>query len=260
MDTRAGCQGCRNSEPLPFTFTMAFHPIVDVEREKVWGYEALIRGAEGQSAYSILNQVDEGRQYRFDQACRVKAIELAARLFPHGENIKLSINFLPNAVYEPAACLRTSLAAAKTAGFPRENIMFEFTEGEKIEDVGHVERIIDEYRSRGFMTAIDDFGAGYSGLNLISKFQPDLLKIDMDLVRDIDRSPAKQVIIAGIVWMARSLGIIVLAEGIESEAEEATLRAAGIALLQGYRYAKPGFEVLPPVRFGVEAKALKVSA
>src|SRR5215210_948850 len=101
---------------------------------RVWGYEALVRGVHGEPALQILSQVDAENRYRFDQACRVKAIETAARLYPRGADLKLSINFMPNAVYEPAACLRTSLAAAAKASFPRENILFEFTEGEKIED------------------------------------------------------------------------------------------------------------------------------
>jgi EAL domain-containing protein (putative c-di-GMP-specific phosphodiesterase class I) len=154
---------------------------------------------------------------------------------------------MPNAVYEPAACLRTSMLAARRHGIPHQNIIFEFTEGERIEDVGHVERIVGEYRDRGFLTAIDDFGAGYAGLNLLARFQPDVVKLDMELIRGIQSSPARQVIVAGIVWMARSLGITVLAEGVETEDEVTVLRAAGIRLLQGYYFAKPAFEALPDV-------------
>ena len=249
MDTRAGCQGCRNSEPLPFTFTMAFHPIVDVEREKVWGYEALIRGTEGQSAYSILNQVDEGRQYRFDQACRVKAIELARRLFPRDSDARLSVNFMPNAVYEPAACIRTSLEAARRVGFDTRRIMFEFTENERLVDTGHVARIIAEYKRLGFVTAIDDFGAGHAGLNLLAGFQPDILKIDMELIRGIDDSAARQAIVSGIMVIARALQIIVIAEGVETQRELSTLRDAGITLFQGFLFAKPAIERLPDVTF-----------
>jgi EAL domain-containing protein (putative c-di-GMP-specific phosphodiesterase class I) len=247
MDTRAGCQGCRNSEPLPFTFTMAFHPIVDVEREKVWGYEALIRGTEGQSAYSILSQVDEGRQYRFDQACRVKAIELAGRLFPRDGDARLSVNFMPNAVYEPAACIRTSLEAARRVGFDTRRIMFEFTENERLADTGHVARIIAEYKRLGFVTAIDDFGAGHAGLNLLAGFQPDILKIDMELIRGIGDSVARQAIVSGIMVIARSLRITVIAEGVETQRELSTLRDAGITLFQGFLFAKPAIERLPDV-------------
>ena len=249
------CSGCQDGTELPFAFGMAFQPIVDTRTERVWGYEALVRGPNGESALSVLSKVDAENRYRFDQACRVKAIETAARLFPRGEDLKLSINFMPNAVYEPAACLRASLAAARKAGFPRRNIMFEFTEGEKIDDVGHLERIIAEYRRQGFITAIDDFGAGYAGLSLLAKFQPDMVKIDMELVRGIHESPARQVILAAVVWMARSLGFEVLAEGVETEKEFAVLHAAGIHLLQGYLFAKPAFEALPPVELPLDAAA-----
>jgi EAL domain-containing protein (putative c-di-GMP-specific phosphodiesterase class I) len=222
---------------------------VDVEREKVWGYEALIRCAEGQSAYSILNQVDEGRQYRFDQACRVKAIELAGRLFPRDSDARLSVNFMPNAVYEPAACIRTSLEAARRVGFDTRRIMFEFTENERLVDTGHVARIIAEYKRLGFVTAIDDFGAGHAGLNLLASFQPDILKIDMELIRGIGDSPARQAIVSGIMVMARALGITVIAEGVETQREFSTLREAGITLFQGFLFARPAIERLPEVTF-----------
>lgn len=243
---RTGCQGCRDGAPLPFDFTMAFQPIVDFSQGKVWGYEALVRGIDGQGAGSVLGQIDETNRYKFDQACRVKAIELAGALFPDRE-IKLSINFMPNAVYEPAGCIRATLEAAHRVGFAHRQIMFEFTENERMIDVPHVQRIIAEYRKQGFVTALDDFGAGYAGLNLLASFQPDLIKLDMDLVRGIASSPARQTIIACVTAMARELGIAVLAEGIETEAELVALRAAGIQLFQGYLFAKPALASLPTV-------------
>src|SRR4051812_38108806 len=94
------CVGCREEIALPFEFKMAFQPIVDIANQRVWGYEALVRGANGESAYSILNQVSDELRYRFDQAARVMAIETAGRLFGQ-HDLRLSINFMPNAVYEP---------------------------------------------------------------------------------------------------------------------------------------------------------------
>jgi EAL domain-containing protein (putative c-di-GMP-specific phosphodiesterase class I) len=242
-----GCTGCQGGEPLGIDFTMAFQPIVDIVAERVWGYEALVRGLNGEGAGQILAQVTDTNRYKFDQACRVKAIELAGRLFPR-DDTRLSINFMPNAVYEPRACIRASLEAAERSGFDRTRIMFEFTENERMSDVGHVQNIIDAYKKIGFTTALDDFGAGYAGLQLLAEFQPDLIKIDMELVRDIATKPAKQAIIAGIVGIARALDITVLAEGIETEAEATMLRAAGIRLLQGFYFAKPMIEGTPPVR------------
>jgi EAL domain-containing protein (putative c-di-GMP-specific phosphodiesterase class I) len=250
--TRVGCQGCRDGDPLPFEFTMAFQPIVDVRDNRIWGYEALVRGLGGQGAGWVLGQVDETNRYKFDQACRVKAIELAGSLFPDAET-RLSINFMPNAVYEPAACIRATLDAARRTGFSHRQIMFEFTENERMVDVAHVQRIIAEYRKHGFMTALDDFGAGYAGLNLLASFQPDLIKLDMELIRGIASSPARQTIVSGVTMIARELGITVLAEGVESEAELVALRAAGICLFQGYHFAKPAVGTLPGVRYAAAA-------
>lgn len=254
------CEGCRSGSELDFEFSMAFQPIYDVQAERVWGYEALIRGREGEGAAAVLSKVRPEQKYRFDQACRVKAIELAGKLFPPGSETRLSINFLPNAVYEPAACLRATLATAKKNRFPLNSIMFEFTENEEIVDKGHLRKIIAEYRKQGFVTALDDFGAGYAGLGLLADFQPDLIKIDMHLVRGIDTSRARQAIIAAIVFVARDLGITLLAEGIESEREFEVLRAAGIRLFQGYFFARPAFEALPPVTAASQTVCLRGDA
>ena len=240
------CAGCKDEVELPFEFKMAFQPIVDLGEGKVWGYEALVRGANGESAYSILSQVTEELRYKFDQVARVKAIETAGELF-QGRDLRLSINFMPNAVYEPSACIAKSLAAAKRAHFPHNNLMFEFTENERMEDVAHVQRIVEAYQKLGFWTALDDFGSGYAGLNLLARFQPDVIKIDMELLRNVDRSNTRQAIIAGIVGIANTLNISVLAEGVETEAELTVLRAAGIRFFQGYYFAKPALMQLPDV-------------
>jgi EAL domain-containing protein (putative c-di-GMP-specific phosphodiesterase class I) len=243
------CVGCQSGVKLDFDFTMAFQPILNTDTAAVWGYEALIRGTAGEGAFSILSRVQAEQRYKFDQECRVKAIELASRLFPseNGAVPRLSINFLPNAVYEPAACLRATLAAARKHQFPREAIMFEFTENEMVRDTNHLQSIISEYRRQGFVTAIDDFGAGYAGLGLLADFQPDLIKLDMELIRGIDTSKARQAIVAGIMHMTRALDIGVLAEGVETQAEFLALKDTGITLFQGYWFAKPGFEMLPGV-------------
>ena len=178
------------------------------------------------------------------------AIEGAGRLFGD-QRTRLSINFMPNAVYEPAACIRASLAAAERVGFARERIMFEFTEDERISDYRHIKHIVDEYRRFGFLTAIDDFGAGYAGLNLLANFQPDVVKIDMALIRDIHRSAARQTIVAGVVIIARTLGLQILAEGVETKEEFAVLQAAGIRLFQGYLFAKPAIDRLPEIAPGL---------
>ena len=97
------------------------------------------------------------------------------------------------------------------------------------------------------MTAIDDFGAGYAGLNLLADFQPDLIKLDMQLIRDIDQDSVRQILVEAALQMCRKLNILVIAEGIESLGELQALRDMGVELFQGYLLAKPEFEALPAV-------------
>jgi EAL domain-containing protein (putative c-di-GMP-specific phosphodiesterase class I) len=236
-----GCVQCKDDEPLGFDFVFAYQPIVDLGTRSIFAHEALVRGPNGESAYSVLSQVTEANRYRFDQACRVQAIRGAAAL---GMKELLSINFLPNAVYQPAACIRTTFEAARLYKFPIEQIIFEVTEGEQIVDRPHLVNIFREYHRFGFRTAIDDFGAGYAGLNLLSEYQPDIIKIDMDLVRDIDSSKPKQAIVNGIVSICAALKVRVLAEGIETTAERDFLRHAGIDLMQGYLFCKPALQAI----------------
>ncbi|KQN94437.1 diguanylate phosphodiesterase [Sphingomonas sp. Leaf231] len=241
------CQGCRSGAPLPIDITMAFQPIVDIGTGRVFGYEALVRGIDGRSAGDVLSGVSPDMIYKFDQTCRVTAIELAGRLFSPDDGARLSINFMPNAVYEPDACIRASLAAARRVGFDPGRLMFEFTEDERMRDVAHVRRIVDAYRARGFTTAIDDFGAGYAGLGLLADLRPDMLKLDMALIRGIDGSTARQAIVAGVLQMADALGVRCIAEGIETAAELRTLHELGISLCQGYLLARPVTEALPSI-------------
>lgn len=245
-----GCAECRNHEALGFDFTMAFQPIFNVQTRIVFAYEALVRGVNGESAGYILGLVNDSNRYRFDQACRVKAIEEAARLgILEIPNCLLSINFLPNAVYRADTCIRATLEAARLTSFPPNRLMFEVTEGERVEDPDHLKAIFAEYERQGFMTAIDDFGSGYSGLNLLATFQPQVLKIDMALTRAIDQDPVKQAIVEGIILVARRLGIVVIAEGVETREESSTLLGLGIELMQGYLYARPEVGRLAGGRF-----------
>lgn len=238
------CAGCHEDQQLDFDVRMAFQPIVDARNRSIWGYEALVRSMDGGDAAGVIARVRPEQRYRFDQTCRVKAISTAARL---GLTRKLSINFLPNAVYEPATCIRLTLAAAAMCNFPTQLLVFEMAESEHVVDKDHVTRIFRDYQHRGFLTAIDDFGAGFAGLTLLADFQPDLVKLDMALVRGIDGHAPRRTIVAGLVAMCAALGCVVLAEGVETAAEYRTLRALGIPLYQGYLFGRPALEALGSV-------------
>ena len=142
--------------------------------------------------------------YAFDQACRVKAIELAARL---GLDRRLSINFLPGAVYEPRACIQATLNAARRTGFRRDRLTFEILESESITNTAHLRNIIAEYRKQGFRIALDDFGTGHSGLLRLAELRPDVIKIDRALVMDCDRDGTRLAILAGLHRICAEIGI-----------------------------------------------------
>lgn len=235
------CGACRDGRALEIDFDFAFQPIVDLRERRIFAHEALVRGLAGESAPFVLGQVTEQTRYAFDQACRRKAITRAAGL---GMRELLSINFLPNAVYRPEVCIRTTLLAARETGFPVQNIVFETTEGEQIADAAWLVEVFSEYQRLGFRTAIDDFGSGYSGLNLLARFQPDLIKLDMELIRNVHERRASQAIIRGVLRTCEDLGIGVIAEGVETTHERDFLFDNGVHLMQGWLFARPAFRQL----------------
>lgn len=241
---KIGCAECAAGAGLGFDFAMAFQPIVHAGTQKVYAQEALARGPQGEPASHVFRQVNEDNRYAFDQACRVKAIELAATL---KVDSYISINFMPNAVYRPELCIRTTIEAAETYGFPIRQIIFEFTENEYITDLGHVREIVRHYKERGFLTALDDFGAGFAGLNLLAEIETDLIKLDMALVRGIDHDPRRRRIVAAMMTLCRDLGTQVIAEGIETREEFLALQDLGVALFQGYYFARPAFRAVAPL-------------
>lgn len=229
-----------------FAITMAFQPILDVEAGRVFAQEALVRGSNGEGAAQILARTNDENIHSFDQLCRATAIRIAAEL---GIDCRLSINFLPNAVYNPVNCLQTTLDAAVRYGFPKKRLIFEVTEAEEVLDRRHLANIVNEYRKLGIGVAIDDFGAGHSGLNLLAEVEPDLVKLDRFLVTDIDSNKRKQAIVSALMQLCRDLDIRVICEGIEQEAEYRALLDIGVTLFQGYYFARPSFEGLAPVDF-----------
>lgn len=240
------CSGCRDGTSLDFSLQTAFQPIYDIEEGRVFAYEALVRGAHGEGAAEVLARVEDDNRYAFDQMCRVTAIRQAVRAGIVESGAKLSINFMPNAVYSPMACIQLTLRTARETGLPEERLIFEFTENEQL-DIDHVRNIVDAYRQLGFATAIDDFGAGYSGLNLLANLETDLIKLDMELVLGIDSSEPRRQIVLAMVRLCEEMGRTVIAEGIETAGELEALRKCGIRYMQGYYLARPELGALPAV-------------
>jgi EAL domain-containing protein (putative c-di-GMP-specific phosphodiesterase class I) len=227
-------------------YSYSFQPIIDANAGRVIAYEALVRGPHGEPAPTVLRAVPPSDIYRFDEISRITAIEIAARL---NLDVQLNLNFLPLGLRESETAISSVLEAASRCGIAAERIVMEVTEGEAIDDIVNFDKAIEAYRVRGLGVAIDDFGAGYSGLNLLANFQPDSVKLDMLLVRGIDCHGPRQAIVRAIIQVCTDLGIDLIAEGVETRNEYRWLRDQGVSLFQGYLFAKPQFETLPGAYF-----------
>ena len=224
-------------------FSFAFQPIVDTHTRTVYSHEALMRGLNNEPAFAVIGRYSPRQMAAFDAACRAKAIEVAVRI---GLKSHLNLNFLPSAADDPEVGLASTIEAARRHSFPLERIIAEATEGEVIGDHAKFARIVNEYRRVGIRLAIDDFGAGYAGLNLLAEFQPDIVKLDMGLVRGIESNGPRQAIVRAIIQVSVDLGIDVIAEGVETIEEFSWFSNQGVNLFQGYLFAKPSFEAMPP--------------
>ncbi|MBB6142419.1 EAL domain-containing protein (putative c-di-GMP-specific phosphodiesterase class I) [Silvibacterium bohemicum] len=256
------CVACKDGVRQPFPFSMAFQPIVDIESRTVYAYEALVRGLEGQSAAAVLCRVTPENRYAFDQSCRVRAISLAAQLGLAKTEARLSINFLPRAVLRPSSCIQLTLQTAQIYGLAHDRIILEMVETEEAPDLDHLRRIVNDYRQRGLKVALDDFGAAHSGLNLLADLPTDIIKLDKALIRNLSHRSSAMAIVMAMAKLSRTMGVELIAEGVETLEEYEALRRCGISLMQGYLFAKPVFEALPevnwPEHFGYSGKLAKV--
>jgi EAL domain-containing protein (putative c-di-GMP-specific phosphodiesterase class I) len=213
---------------------MVYQPIVSWSRKDVFGYEALVRtrertfphpGAFFDAAAKLARDLDLGRTIRGACVGAFSTLEPQTALF-----INLHArDLLDDTLYDPSAPL-TSLA-------PR--VVLELTERAQLETVVDVEERVGMLRRAGFRIAIDDIGAGYSGLNSFALLRPDLVKLDMALVRDIDKDPVRFRVARLLVELCRDMGIVTVGEGIETAGEREALTSIGCDLLQGYFFGRP---------------------
>ena len=223
------------------SFSIAFQPIVNAATRTVYSQEALVRGNHGESAQALFLAVPPESLPRLDAMFRHEAIRLAGE---QGLASLLSLNVMPSALEQSAEVLIETLAAAEAAGLGADQLVLEITEGEIIIDLAGFAQTIDELRRSGLRFAIDDFGAGYAGLNLLADFQPDVVKLDMQLVRNIPSRGPRQAIVRGIARTCFDLGIDIIAEGVETEDEYLWFLDEGITLFQGFFIARPSLGVV----------------
>ena len=233
-------------------FSFAFQPIVDAVSPRIIGYEALIRGPWDEPAWQVLNQVSPLRLHVFDQSVRAAALALAARL--HLE-YPLHLNFLPQILDASPKSLLATIEAARQAGLSPDRIVLEVPESEVVVERHRFAALFKEVRSLGVRLAIDDFGATYASLTLLDDLDPDQIKLDMRLIRGVERPGPRQHILRAIRRACYDLDIDVIAEGVETLAEFQFLTGQRIRLFQGYLFARPTFEALPPAHFPDTASA-----
>ncbi len=227
--------------------TTYFQPIIDLQDSgKLYAYECLSRGLNRDGVtippghmFSLARKTD--LLFYLDRETRVTSIRNAAK---HGVSERIFINFNPTAIYRPETCLRTTLEAINAVGIPREQVVFEIVESDEIADTDHLARILEYYREQGFRVALDDLGAGYNSLTSLNSLRPDYMKLDIDLIRDVDRDPYKARISANLLSLADQLGIATIVEGIERVGEYDWAREHGAHYAQGYLFARPA--ELPP--------------
>ncbi|MGA2503560.1 MAG: EAL domain-containing protein [Anaerolineales bacterium] len=235
-----------SSGEFGFKFSFAFQPIVDAPNQEIISFEALVRGPHGEPSDSVFAQVNNHDFGRFDEICRQKAIHLASRLnIPNS----LCLNLSAQGLYQIDSSIITTFHASMESGIPTENIIFEVLETANLTDQYSLLQYLKLINEFGFKTSIDDFGAGYSGLKLLVKYQPTYIKLDRHLIGDIQENPVKQSVFMGIRQICTQLSIEIVAEGVEQAAEYRWLSQAGVKIFQGYYFARPAFEALPDVSF-----------
>ena len=220
---------------------LAFQPIVSVKNHSVVGYEALLRSEEEKLANPLdfiaaANRV--GRIRELGQAIRDKVanhmhqLPDEACIFVNVHSQDLTSDDLYDARSRIAKC--------------SHRIIYEITERESIDQIDDLCLRIIKLKELGYKLAVDDLGAGTAGLTCFTQIEPDYAKIDLSLVRGVDKHPIKQRIIDSIVRLCHQLDVEIIAEGVESEQESMTLRKMGLDIQQGYWFAKPNPQFTVP--------------
>ena len=223
-----------------------YQPVVDLEQRRILGYEALTRVGLGRfdNVESLFKAAGENDVlWPLERLCRSKALESV----PHVEPDQcLFLNVEPDAIHDPHLAGEEFLDRLRLAGLGPERIVLELTEHAAVKDYAAFRRTLLHLRAQGFRLAMDDVGAGYSGLRAIAEIGPDFIKADRALVRGLHRSVIQRELIATMSRFAHNTGITLIAEGVEERDELAVLRDLGVRCAQGYLFARPDAPPRPP--------------
>ena len=231
--------------PASEAYSYAFQPIIDPFGRQILSYEALLRQADGGSAQHYFSQLAADDIYRADLESKKLAFAMAKQLGIHQQ--RLSVNLLPMSLVVIPDAVDFLLREIAANQLVPEQIVVEVTENEVISRPDEFQAAIKQLKAAGISFAIDDFGAGFAGLSLLARFQPDRIKIDRNIICDVHKSGAKQAIVQAIVKCCSSLEIAVVAAGVDKPEEWMWLEAAGIFHFQGALFAKAKLNAIPAV-------------
>lgn len=223
--------------------TTLFQPIVRLHDGSIIGYEALSRGFNNAIIYSPLDLIElakrENKIFELEMLFRKKAIESFAN---YNLDTLLFLNVEPDIINDEHFEKGHTKCVLDKYNININKIVFEVTERTAIENYTKYKKVINNYKDQGYLLAVDDVGSGYAGLNRVAVTEPTFLKVDMDLIRDINKDVFKQALMEAIVSFAGLVGIKVIAEGIETKDELNLLRELGVFGGQGFYLAKPSKE------------------
>jgi EAL domain-containing protein (putative c-di-GMP-specific phosphodiesterase class I)/CheY-like chemotaxis protein len=214
---------------------MAYQPIVSNSRQAVVGHEALLRTAYSEIPHpGVFLQLAErtGRTRELGREIRLAIAKSAAN---RPDNTDIFVNLHPDDLLDPRLLSNDEPLLALAS-----SVVLEVTERAAIRDVNGIRDSLVQLRKRGFRIAIDDIGSGFSGLNYLAMLEPDIVKLDMALIRGVHKDKIKQRLVMSVCTLCRDLGTTVVAEGIECKEEQDSVATLGCDLMQGYLYAKPG--------------------
>ncbi|MGM0409910.1 MAG: GGDEF domain-containing protein [Bacillota bacterium] len=225
-----------------------FQPIVDLKNGEIFGYEALSRGPEN----SFLKRPDKlfaaardhNLLFKLEKICRKTALQNARSL---NGNHKLFVNIDPHVVYDEDFKKGVTKDFLKKYNFEKNNIVIELTEKQAIENYEGFQLALNHYQKQGFNVAIDDTGAGYSGLQSIVTINYNYIKIDRSLITEIDKDPVKKAMIEAFIKFARKIKAKVIAEGVERKEELDTLIKLGVDYGQGYYLKRPDEKLITEI-------------
>lgn len=223
-----------------YEYTFSLQPIVEPLKKKVTSFEMLIRGRKGGTPAELFSNIPKSEVYQFDLDSKFLALQLASQILRDKETV--SINLLPSSLTASMHSVHKLINFIEICNLEPHQVTIEIIENELIMNMDNFHHILKDIRASGLGLAIDDFGSGYSRLTLLSRIQPDIIKLDRDVIQNIHVSGPKQAMVSCLIKYSSDMGISLIAEGVENIEEWCWLQSAGINIYQGYLFSRPSMK------------------